>query len=160
MCHLTRWIGLLLLLGNSRWRLLLVIVVGAVGHRDTYMRPHLKLYLSISRNASHAPIHASSHRVYCGCATSRACFCLLLLLGGMAAAMCNSLLVVLVARSVRYLCSAAVVTALLANHGHFASYTVSHSSGLIGARSKSLLCHNFVPIPRPSAVLAAAWGQG
>ena len=141
MCHLTRWFGQLLLLGNSRWRLLLVVVVGAVGSRDTYMRPHPKLYLSIPRDASQAPMHASSHRVYCGCATSRAWFCLLLLLlGGMVAAMCNSLLVVLVARSIRYLCASAVVTALSANHGHFASHTVSHSSGVIGASSKSPVC--------------------
>ena len=126
MCHLTRWFGLLLLLGNSRWRLLLVVVVGAVGSRDTYMRPHPKLYLSIPRDASQAPIHASRHRVYCGCATSRAWFCLLLLLllGGMVAAMCNSLLVVLVALPIRYLCASAVVTALLANRGHFASHII------------------------------------
>ena len=101
MCHLTGWFGLLLLLGNRRWRSLLVVVVGAVGSRVTYMRPHPKLYLSIPRDASQAPIHASSHRIYCGRATSRAWFCLLLLLlllllGGMAAAMCNSLLVLLV----------------------------------------------------------------
>ena len=161
MCHLTRWFGLLLLLGNSRWRLLLVVVVGAVGSRDTYMRPHPKLYLSIPRDASQAPMHASSHRVYCGCATSRAWFCLLLLLlGGMVAAMCNSLLVVLVARSIRYLCASGALTALLANHGHFGSRTVSHSSAVIGAfwgwpglflRCFLLVSHKVVPIARPGA---------
>ena len=143
MLYLTRWFALLLLLGNSRWRLLLVVVVGAVESRDTYMRPHPKLYLSVPRDASQALIHASSHRVCCGCATSRAWLCLLLL-GGMAAAMCNSLLAVLVARSIRYLCSSAVVTALLAKNGHFASHGVSHSSGLIGASSKSLVCFHVV----------------
>ena len=141
MCHLTRWFGPLLLLGSSRWwRLLLVVVVGAVGGRDTYMRPHPKLNLSIPRDVSQAPIHVSSQRVYCGCATSRAWFCLLLLLGGMVAAMCNNLLVVLVERSIQYLWASAVVTALLANHGYFASHTESHSSGLIGASSKNLVC--------------------
>ena len=32
-CHLTRWFVVLLLVDNSRWRLLLIVVVGAVGSR-------------------------------------------------------------------------------------------------------------------------------
>ena len=159
MSRLTHWFGLLLLLGNSRWwRLLLAVVVGVVGSRDIYMRPHPKLYLSTPRDASQAPIHASGHRVHCGCATPRAWFCLLLL-SGMVAVMCNRQLVVPVARSIRYLCASAVVTALLANHGHFASHTVSQSSGVIGASSKSPVCFFvvfactvYLSIPRASAL--------
>jgi len=42
-----------------RWRLLLVVAVGVVGSRDTYMCPHYpKLYISILRDASQAPIQA------------------------------------------------------------------------------------------------------
>ena len=109
MCHFTRWFGLLLLLGNSRrrWRLLLVVVVGAVESRDTYyMRPHPKLerstYPSPVMHRRLRYIHQAieytvgvpphAHDFACCCcwaAWSQRCAT-------------NSLLVLLAARSIRY----------------------------------------------------------
>ena len=89
----------------------------------TYARTPSSTYiLSIPRDESQAPIHASSHLVHCGCVTSRAWCCLLPLLGGMVVAMCNRVLAVLAARSIRYLfVRISSCNDTVRQYGHFAS---------------------------------------